>query len=153
MTTAFTDTNTTNIAKGVSSILADTYTLYLKTQNYHWNVTGPRFPQLHEMFEKQYTEMAIAVDEIAERIRALGFKSPGSLEDFLKLTSLTEDKGHTEADEMIKKLVHDHTIIAEKSREVIRMADESNDEATADLLASRIKVHEKTAWMLKSVIQ
>ena len=144
---------TKEIAKGVSSVLADTYTLYLKTQNFHWNVTGPRFHQLHAMFEEHYTEMAEAIDEVAERIRALGHKSPGTFKEFLQLTSISEETGDIQPDDMIKKLIEGHESISRKSREVVQMASEYNDEATADLLTSRMKTHEKTAWMLRSFLQ
>lgn len=145
--------DTKKIANGVSSVLADTYTLYLKTQNFHWNVTGPRFHQLHEMFEEHYHELAGAVDEIAERIRALGHKSPGTFKEFLELTSISESTGNINADDMLTALIDGHEAISRKSREVIQMADEYNDEATIDLLAGRIKTHEKTAWMLRSFLQ
>ena len=145
--------NTTKIAQGMSSVLADTYTLYLKTQNFHWNVTGPRFHQLHAMFEDHYTEMAEAIDEVAERIRALGHRSPGTFKEFSQLTSITEETGVIEADDMIKKLIEGHELISRKSREVVQMASDCSDEATADLLTSRIKTHEKTAWMLRSLLQ
>jgi starvation-inducible DNA-binding protein len=145
--------NTTKIAQGMSSVLADTYTLYLKTQNFHWNVTGPRFHQLHAMFEDHYTEMAEAIDEVAERIRALGHRSPGTFKEFSQLTSITEEAGVLEADDMIKKLIEGHELISRKSREVVQMASDCSDEATADLLTSRIKTHEKTAWMLRSLLQ
>lgn len=141
------------VANGLSSILADSYFLYLKTQNYHWNVEGPRFHELHEMFEEQYVEMASAVDEIAERIRALDFKAPGTFKEFSKLTSLQERDGSIATDKMIEDLGEGHEAIARKSREVVGIANEIHDEATADLLAARIKLHEKTAWMLRSTLK
>ncbi len=144
---------TKEIAKGVSSVLADTYTLYLKTQNYHWNVKGPRFQQLHAMFEDHYIEMAKAIDEVAERIRALGHRPPGTFKEFLKLTSISEETGDIQPNEMIKNLVEGHEAISRKSREVVQMVNQYNDEATADLLVSRMKNHEKTAWMLRSFLQ
>lgn len=141
------------VANGLSSILADSYFLYLKTQNYHWNVEGPRFHELHEMFEEQYVEMASAVDEIAERIRALDFKAPGTFKEFSKLTSLQERDGSIATDKMIEDLGEGHEAIARKSREVVGIANEIHDEATADLLTARIKLHEKTAWMLRSTLK
>lgn len=141
------------IAKGVSSVLADTYTLYLKTQNFHWNVTGPRFHQLHGMFEDHYVELAEAIDEIAERIRALGNRAPGTFKEFLQLTSISEETGDMQPDEMITNLIKGHESICRKSREIIQLASEYNDEVTSDLLISRMKNHEKTAWMLRSFLQ
>jgi starvation-inducible DNA-binding protein len=141
------------IASGMSSVLADSYMLYLQTQNFHWNVVGPRFHQLHELFESQYTEMAEAIDEIAERIRALGVRAPGTFKEFSKLSSIKEDDSITEADKMIEKLVEGHSLISNKSREVVQLAASGNDEATADLLTTRIKSHEKMNWMLKSLLQ
>jgi starvation-inducible DNA-binding protein len=137
-------------AFGVSTILADTYTLYLKSQNFHWNVTGPRFHQLHQMFEEHYTEMAHAIDEIAERIRALGHRAPGTFDEFKKLTSLEEEHREISAEEMLGQLINDHETLARKSREVIQIAEKHHDDATADLLTSRMKTHEKFAWMLRS---
>ena len=141
------------VANGLSTILADSYFLYLKTHNYHWNVEGPRFKELHEMFEEQYREMAGAVDEIAERIRTLGFKAPGTFKAFNKLTSIEEIDGDLDSNEMIKDLGKAHESIARKSREVIGIANEVHDEATADLLTARLTVHEKTAWMLRSSLK
>lgn len=141
------------VANGMSSILADSYFLYLKTHNYHWNVEGPRFHELHEMFEEQYTELATAVDEIAERIRALDFRAPGSFKEFSKLTSIEEIEGKLDADKMIEDLGQANESIARKSREVVQIANEIHDEATADLLTARIKLHEKTAWMLRSTLK
>lgn len=153
MNTGISEENATEIKKGLSSVLADTYTLYLKTQNYHWNVTGPRFHQLHMIFEEQYKEMAEAVDEIAERIRALGHKSPGTFKEFLQLTSIKEETEVITEDLMINNLVEGHETISRKSREVAQIAGSFNDEASADLLTSRLKTHEKTAWMLRSFLQ
>ena len=141
------------IASGMSSVLADSYMLYLQTQNFHWNVVGPRFHQLHELFESQYTEMAEAIDEIAERIRALGVRAPGTFKEFSKLSSIKEDDSITEADKMIEKLVEGHSLISNKSSEVVQLAASGNDEATADLLTTRIKSNEKMNWMLKSLLQ
>ena len=141
------------IADGLSHVLADTYTLYLKTHNFHWNVTGPMFNTLHLMFEGQYTELSAAVDLIAERIRSLGVFAPGSYADFAKLTSIKEAKGVPEAQEMIKQLVEGHEAITRTARKVFPIAEAVDDEATADLMTQRIQLHEKTAWMLRSMLE
>lgn len=141
------------IAKGLSRLLADTYTLYLKTHNYHWNVTGPHFQTLHTMFEGQYNELATAVDSIAERIRALGIKAPGSYMEFSKLTSIKETTGDLSATDMIKELVAGQEAVVKTARSIFPVADESNDETTADLLTQRLQIHEKTAWMLRSLLE
>ncbi len=143
----------TEIAAGVSRVLADSYSLYLKTHNFHWNVTGPMFNSLHNMFEEQYTELATAVDEIAERIRALGERAPGSYSEYQKLTSIPEEAGTPEAMEMVRQLVRDHETVARTAREVFALADEAADEPTADLLTQRMQLHEKTAWMLRSMLE
>lgn len=153
MNTGMSKEQTVKVAEGVSSVLADTYTLYLMTQNFHWNVSGPRFYELHQMFEDEYRELAGAVDEIAERIRALDAKAPGTFNEFLKMTSLSEPKSDIGANKMIEKLVEGHETIACKAREVIDIASDADDEATIDLLASRIKSHEKTTWMLRNLLQ
>ena len=140
------------IAAGLSSLLADSYTLYLKTHNYHWNVTGPQFNTLHQMFEEQYTELATAVDEIAERIRALGVKAPGSYVEFSELTSIKEAVGGESADEMTRQLALGQETIVRTAREVFPAADAANDEPTADLLTQRMQIHEKNAWMLRSML-
>ncbi|HYW91975.1 MAG TPA: Dps family protein [Gammaproteobacteria bacterium] len=140
------------IASGLSRLLADTYTLYLKTHNFHWNVTGPMFNTLHLMFEQQYNELALAVDTIAERIRALGVAAPGSYAQFAKLTSIREETGTPDAMEMLRQLVTDQETVVRTAREVFPLADGANDEATADLLTQRMQVHEKTAWMLRSML-
>ena len=140
------------IAHGLSVLLADTYTLYLKTHNYHWNVTGPMFQTLHTLFETQYNELALAVDEIAERIRALGEFAPGSYKDYAKLTSLKEADGIPSAEEMIKDLVKGQEAIAKTARSIVPVADNASDEVTLDLLTQRMTVHEKTAWMLRSLV-
>lgn len=140
------------ISEGLSRLLADTYTLYVKTHNFHWNVTGPMFNTLHLMFEQQYTELATAVDEIAERIRALGLPAPGSYSQFGKLTRIVEETGVPAAKEMIAQLVHDQEIVARTAREIFPLADEVHDEPTADLLTQRMQIHEKTAWMLRSML-
>lgn len=140
------------IAEGLKHLLADTYTLYLKTHNFHWNVTGPMFNSLHLMFETQYTELATAVDEIAERIRALGVAAPGSYAQFAELASIEEETGQPKAKEMIAQLVKDQETVARTARAVFPLADAAADEPTADLLTQRLQVHEKTAWMLRSLI-
>lgn len=140
------------IAEGLSRLLADSYTLYLKTHNFHWNVEGPQFNTLHQMFEVQYTELATAVDEIAERIRALGEKAPGSYARYADLTSIEEGKGDESAEEMTRQLVIGHETVARTAREVFPVADEASDEPTADLLTQRMQIHEKTAWMLRSML-
>ncbi len=141
------------IAGGLSRVLADTYTLYLKTHNFHWNVTGPMFQTLHLMFETQYNELALAVDLIAERIRALGMTAPGTYKQFVALSSIKEDEGVPKAQDMIRRLVEGHETVARTSREVFRGADEASDQPTCDLLTQRMQVHEKTAWMLRSLLE
>lgn len=141
------------IAEGLSKLLADSYTLYLKTHNYHWNVTGPMFQTLHLMFEGQYTELALAVDLIAERIRALGFPAPGSYRDFVKLASIQEaGPGTTKAEDMIRQLVEGQEAVVRTARSVFPAVERVNDEPTADLLTQRMQIHEKTAWMLRSLV-
>ena len=140
------------IAAGLSRLLADSYTLYLKTHNFHWNVTGPQFNTLHTMFEQQYTELAAAVDEIAERIRALGIRAPGSYSAFLKLTSIEEGAGNESAEEMIRQLVIGQEAVARTAREAFPAAEEGSDEPSADLLTQRMQIHEKNAWMLRSML-
>jgi starvation-inducible DNA-binding protein len=140
------------IANGLSRLLADSYTLYLKTHNYHWNVTGPLFNTLHAMFETQYTELATAVDEIAERIRALGHPAPGSYKAFAGLTAILEEDGTPPAEEMIRQLVIGQETVVKTAREIFPLADEAHDEPTADLLTQRMQVHEKNAWMLRSML-
>jgi starvation-inducible DNA-binding protein len=140
------------IAAGLSRLLADSYTLYLKTHNFHWNVTGPQFNTLHLMFEGQYTELAAAVDEIAERIRALGVKAPGSYLEFSKMTSITEGSGDESAEEMIRQLAIGQETVVRTAREAFPAADKAHDEPTADLLTQRMQIHEKNAWMLRSML-
>jgi starvation-inducible DNA-binding protein len=140
------------IAGGLSRLLADTYTLYLKTHNYHWNVTGPLFNTLHSMFEEQYTELATAVDEIAERIRALGHYAPGSYGSFTSLTLIEEEQSVPSAEEMIRQLVIGQETVVKTARDVFPLADEAHDEPTADLLTQRMQLHEKNAWMLRSML-
>lgn len=140
------------IAEGLSRLLADTYTLYLKTHNYHWNVVGPMFNTLHLMFETQYNELALAVDEIAERIRALGVHAPGTYREYAQLSSIPEDTDSPDAMTMIQRLVEGQEAVVRTARSVFPVADEASDEPTADLLTQRMQVHEKTAWMLRSLL-
>ncbi|MFV0455926.1 MAG: Dps family protein [Pseudomonas sp.] len=140
------------IAEGLSRLLADTYTLYLKTHNFHWNVTGPMFNTLHTMFETQYTELAVAVDDIAERIRALGFPAPGTYAAYARLSSIKEEESIPAAEEMIKLLVQGQEAVARTARGIFPLLDKVSDEPTADLLTQRMQVHEKTAWMLRSLL-
>ncbi len=140
------------IAAGLSRLLADSYTLYLKTHNFHWNVTGPMFNTLHTMFEGQYTELATAVDEVAERIRALGEPAPGSYAQFADLTSIKEETGTPDAQEMIRQLVEGQEAVARTARSVFPAAEKAGDEPTADLLTQRMHLHEKNAWMLRSML-
>ena len=141
------------ISGHLERFLADTYTLYLKSQNYHWNVTGPMFRALHLMFEEHYIELRDAVDEIAERIRALGYPSPGSFEEFARLTQIPEGKGTEEAMEMVRNLAEGHETAARSARAVVAVAEPAGDVATADLATVRIETHEKTAWMLRATAQ
>jgi starvation-inducible DNA-binding protein len=140
------------ISTGLSKLLADSYSLYLKTHNYHWNVEGPLFNTLHLMFEEHYTELATAVDEIAERIRALGVKAPGSYTAFDKLTQIDEASGDESAEDMIRQLVIGQETVARTAREAIKAAEAASDEPTADLLTQRMQIHEKNAWMLRSML-
>ena len=141
------------IAGGLSRLLADTYTLYLKTHNFHWNVKGPMFQTLHLMFEAQYTELALAVDLIAERIRALGFAAPGTYGAYAKLSSIPETEGVPEATEMVRLLVQGQEAVVRTARAIFPLVDKAADEPTADLLTQRMQVHEKTAWMLRSLLE
>ncbi|HEY6641630.1 Dps family protein [Povalibacter sp.] len=142
----------TKVAEGLSRLLADSYTLYLKTHKFHWNVTGPMFQTLHLMFETQYTELATAVDLVAERIRALGFYAPGSYAEFSKLSSIKEAEGVPKAEDMIRALVEGQEAVVRTARSIFPIAEKAGDEATADLLTQRIQLHEKTAWMLRSLL-
>jgi len=146
------DTQRQAIASGLSRLLADTYTLYLKTHNFHWNVEGPLFNTLHLMFETQYTELATAVDLIAERIRALGFHAPGSYREFSELSTVQEAEGKPTALQMIAELAKDQETVVRTAREVFPRVEEAHDEPTADLLTQRMQVHEKTAWMLRAML-
>lgn len=141
------------ITEGLSRLLADTYTLYLKTHNYHWNVTGPMFQTLHLMFETQYNELALAVDLIAERIRALGAKAPGSYADFARLTAIEEGPATPSAKVMIQELMKGQETVVRTARTMFATAADAHDEPTADLLTQRMHTHEKTAWMLRSLLE
>src|SRR5690625_5117930 len=140
------------VADGLSRLLADTYTLYLRMHNYHWNVTGPMFQPLHDMFEEQYKELAEAVDEIAERIRSLGFPAPGTYQQCGELTSIKEKTDIPAAEERTRRAVDGQESVARRARELFPAAEEVHDEATADLLTQRIQLHENAAWMLRSML-
>ena len=141
------------IAVGLSRLLADSYTLYLMTHNFHWNVTGPQFNSLHAMFMGQYTEQWNALDIIAERIRALGYPAPGTYKEFVKLASIQEVEGVPKADDMVRHLVAAQEATARTARSLFPVVDAANDQPTADVLTQRIDVHEKTAWMLRSLLE
>jgi starvation-inducible DNA-binding protein len=141
------------VAAELSRLLADSYTLYLKSHNYHWNVTGPMFQTLHLMFEQHYNELALAVDEIAERIRALGHVAPATYRDFAGLTSIDEDETLPGATAMIHNLVEGHEAVVATARTVAEAADRASDIASADLATRRVDLHEKTAWMLRSLLE
>ena len=141
------------IADGLSRLLADTFALYLKTHNFHWNVKGPMFQTLHVMFEAQYNELWLALDPIAERIRALGFPAPGTASEFAKLSSIAETQGVPDAKEMVRILVQGHEAVARTARKIFPAVDKASDEPSADLLTQRMQVHEKTAWMLRSLLE
>jgi starvation-inducible DNA-binding protein len=141
------------VVEALSRLLADSYTLYLKTHNYHWNVTGPMFNTLHTLFEAEYTELALAVDEIAERIRTLGAPAPGSYAEFAKLTRVEEGEAGTAALDMVRQLGADQTSVADSARAVVEAAEAAGDQASADLGVRRIDVHEKNAWMLRSHLE
>ncbi len=141
------------IAEGLSRLLADSYTLYLKTHNYHWNVVGPMFNTLHLMFETHYIELAEAVDLIAERIRSLGEPAPATYREFAELSTIDEDTDHPDATEMIKRLVKGHEAVARTARSIYPVVEKASDEPTADLLTQRLQVHEKTSWMLRSMLE
>ncbi|MCL1887046.1 MAG: DNA starvation/stationary phase protection protein [Betaproteobacteria bacterium] len=141
-----------NITKGLSRILAESFLLYMKTHNYHWNVKGPMFQTLHVMFEGQYTELWNALDQIAERIRSLGFAAPGTLKEYLRLASIKEMEGVPSAEDMIRDVLAGSEAISRLSRDVLAVADKVGDDPTVDLLTERMQVHEKNAWMLRSLI-
>ena len=141
------------ISDGLSALLADSYTLYLMTHNFHWNVTGPHFNSLHQMFMTQYTEQWAALDLIAERIRALGHPAPGTYQQFVALASIKEVEGVPTADEMVRHLVNAQEATARTARELFPIVEAANDQPTADLLTQRLNLHEKTAWMLRSLLE
>ena len=141
------------VCRGLNKLLADSYILYLKTQNYHWNVTGQMFQSLHLLFENQYQEQAIAVDGIAERIRALGEYAPGSFAAFSKVSSIKEESSIPSTEEMIYNLIHGNEAVVTTAREIVSLADECEDDVTTDLMINRMQVHEKNAWMLRSLIK
>jgi starvation-inducible DNA-binding protein len=153
LNTGISEASRTEIAAGLSRLLADSYTLYLQTHNFHWNVTGPMFQTLHVMFETHYTELALAVDVIAERIRALGMHAPGTYGDFVRLSSIKEVPGVPKAKEMIQLLVLGHEAVVRTARSIFPVVETAADEASADLLTQRIQLHEKTAWMLRSLLE
>ncbi len=142
-----------SIAKGLSRVLADSYLVYLKTHNFHWNVEGPMFQTLHDMFMQQYTETWNAIDEIAERIRALGHYAPGTYKEYAKLARVKETDGVPKAEKMVRLLIEGQEAIVKTAREVIPIADKANDEPTLDLLTQRMQIHEKNAWMLRSLLK
>ncbi len=141
------------IVGGLSKLLADSYSLYLKTHNFHWNVTGPMFQTLHLMFETQYNELALAVDSIAERIRSLGFPAPATYSEFAQLSAIPETMGVPKAHDMIRLLVEGQETVVRTARSIYPAVEKAGDEATADLLTQRIQLHEKTAWMLRSLLE
>ena len=153
MDTGISPKDRAKIAAGLSRLLADNFTLYLKTHNFHWNVTGPMFNTLHLMFETQYNELWIALDAIAERIRSLGHPAPATSAEFAKLTSIQETTGQPSAEEMIRLLVEGNEAVVRTARSVFPMVDKAGDEPTADLLTQRMQIHEKNAWMLRSLLE
>ena len=153
MDTGISQEDRSAIAAGLSRLLADNYTLYLKTHNFHWNVTGPMFNTLHLMFETQYNELWLANDQIAERIRSLGYPAPGTYAEYVKLASVKETPGQPKADEMVKLLVEGNEAVVRTARSVFPTVDKAGDEPTADLLTQRMQIHEKNAWMLRSLLE
>lgn len=141
-----------NIAEGLKRLLADSYTLYLQTHNFHWNVTGPQFRDLHLMFEEHYTELATAVDDIAERIRTLGFTAPGTYKAFAQLSSIVEVEGVPKANDMVEILTTSHETVVKTCRQVLKLAQAADDESSASLISDRMREHEKTAWMLRAML-
>ena len=139
------------IAEGLKSLVADSYTLYLQTHNFHWNVTGPQFRELHLMFEEQYNELALAVDDIAERIRALDVPAPGTYKEFARLSSIQEVDGVPSSEDMVALLTKGHEQVVKTSRAVLKLAQSADDESTADLVSDRMRIHEKTSWMLRAM--
>lgn len=153
MDTGISPKDRARIADGLSRLLADNYTLYLKTHNFHWNVTGPMFSTLHLMFETQYNELWLANDLIAERIRSLGFPAPGTYAEYVKLASIKETPGQPGAEEMVRLLVEGNEAVVRTARSIFPTVDKANDEPTADLLTQRMQIHEKNAWMLRSLLE
>ena len=151
--TGLNESDRRNVATELSQLLADSYTLYLKSHNYHWNVTGPMFQTLHLMFEQHYTELALAVDEIAERIRSLGHPAPATYGEFARLSSIPEEASPPAAMQMVRNLVEAHSTVIATARATLTAAEQADDAATADLATRRIDVHEKTAWMLRSLLE
>ena len=143
--------NRLQIAEGLKSLLADSYTLYLQTHNFHWNVTGPKFRDLHLMFEEHYTELATAVDDIAERIRTLDVAAPGTYKEFARLSAIEEVDGVPEADAMVDLLTKGHEQVVKTCRKVLKLSQDADDESTASLVSDRMRIHEKTAWMLRAL--
>ncbi len=143
--------NRVRIAEGLKHLLADSYTLYLMTHNFHWNVTGPQFRELHLMFEEHYTELAVAVDDLAERIRTLGVVAPGTYKEFARLSSIEEVDGVPAAAQMVELLTQAHEAVIRTSRDVLKLAQAADDESTAALVSDRMRIHEKTAWMLRAI--
>lgn len=139
------------IAEGLKRLLADSYTLYLMTHNFHWNVTGPQFRELHLMFEEHYTELAVAVDDLAERIRTLGVYAPGTYKEFAKLSSISEVDGIPASEAMVDILTKGHEQVVKTSREVLKLSQAADDESTSSLVSDRMRIHEKTAWMLRAI--
>ena len=142
--------NRLEIADGLKKLLADSYTLYLQTHNFHWNVTGPQFRELHLMFEEHYTELSVAVDDIAERIRTLDIAAPGTYKEFAALSSITEVEGVPSSEQMVKLLTQGHEQVIRTCRNVLKTAQQADDESTASLVSDRMRLHEKTAWMLRA---
>jgi starvation-inducible DNA-binding protein len=153
MNTGISETDRKSVVSGLERLLADTYMLYLKTLFFHWNVTGPMFQPLHDVFEGQYQELLTAADEIAERIRSLGYPAPGTFREFNRLTSIQEESSVPEAMSMIKLLVDGHETVIRTAREMVTVCDKAQDIATDDLITRRTESHEKTAWMLRSFLQ
>lgn len=153
LNTGIDESKRADIAKGLAQLLSETYTLYLKTHKYHWNVTGPMFQTLHLMFEQHYNDLALAVDEIAERIRVMGVKAPGSYTEFAELSAVKDDpRQDVNATAMIENLLGDHEQVVRTAKSILPILDGANDEGTNSLLGARIEFHEKTAWMLKSLM-
>ena len=145
------EANREEIAGSLKALLADSYTLYLQTHNFHWNVTGPRFRDLHLMFEEHYTELAVAVDDIAERIRTLDVAAPGTYKEFARLSSIEEVDGVPSAEDMVDTLTRSHEQVVKTCRAALKVAQQGDDESTAALVSDRMRIHEKTAWMLRAI--